>query len=48
MAVSRRYHQGWVFIRHNLSSLVRELTILVPLLALVMLLRTRRQHGDAR
>jgi membrane-bound metal-dependent hydrolase YbcI (DUF457 family) len=48
MAVSRRYHQGWVFIRHNLSSLVRELAILVPLLALVMLLRTRRQHGDAR
>jgi inner membrane protein len=42
MAVSRRYYQGWSFLRHNLLAIVRELLILIPLLTGVILLRRRR------
>ncbi|HXW04656.1 MAG TPA: metal-dependent hydrolase [Vicinamibacterales bacterium] len=41
MAVSRRYWQGGVFWRQNLVALVRELLILVPLLAITARVRRR-------
>ena len=41
LAVSRRYHQGWSFVRHNLLAFARELLILVPLLMGVVLLRRK-------
>ena len=41
MAVSRRYYQGWVFVRQNAIAFIKELTILVPLLTLTILLRPR-------
>ena len=40
-AISRRYYQGWVFVRQNAIAFIRELTILVPLLTLTILLRPR-------
>jgi membrane-bound metal-dependent hydrolase YbcI (DUF457 family) len=42
MAISRRYHEGWAFVRHNFMALVRELLILVPVLTLVTIVRPRR------
>jgi inner membrane protein len=44
MAISRRYYQGWTFVRQNAIALVSELLILVPLLVLVM--KVRRRRGD--
>jgi inner membrane protein len=41
MAISRRYHQGWTFIRQNGIAFVRELLILVPPLCLVIACRRR-------
>lgn len=41
MAVSRRYYHGWVFVRHNALALVRELVILVPILMVTILFRSR-------
>jgi hypothetical protein len=41
MPISRRYHQGWVFVRQNGIALVAEIAILGPLLALTVLLRSR-------
>jgi inner membrane protein len=42
LAVSRRYHQGWTFVRQNALALVRELVILVPVLMLIVFTRRRR------
>jgi membrane-bound metal-dependent hydrolase YbcI (DUF457 family) len=41
MAISRRYHQGWTFVRQNTIALARELVILTPALILVVLIRRR-------
>ena len=41
MAISRRYHQGWSFLRHNTLALARELAILLPILSLLLLFRRR-------
>jgi LexA-binding, inner membrane-associated putative hydrolase len=41
MAISRRYYHGWMFVRHNAMALVRELMILVPLLMLTIIVRSR-------
>lgn len=41
MAISRRYHQGWTFIRHNMLALGWEMILLLPALLLVMRFRRR-------
>jgi inner membrane protein len=41
MAISRRYYQGWTFVRQNGLALLRELALLVPILVLVIVLRPR-------
>jgi membrane-bound metal-dependent hydrolase YbcI (DUF457 family) len=41
MAVSRRYYQGWPFVVHNAHAVLRELLILVPLVAAVYVVRSR-------
>jgi membrane-bound metal-dependent hydrolase YbcI (DUF457 family) len=41
MAISRRYYQGWVFVRHNAVAIVRELIVLIPLLMLTISFRSR-------
>jgi membrane-bound metal-dependent hydrolase YbcI (DUF457 family) len=41
MAISRRYYQGWTFVHHNALALFRELAILLPLLTMIGLLRSR-------
>lgn len=41
MAISRRYHQGWPFVRQNTLALLRELAILLPILSLLLLFRRR-------
>ncbi len=43
LAISRRYYHGWRFLIQNALAVVRELAILVPLLALVCVTRPRRQ-----
>lgn len=43
MAISRRYYQGWAFVRHNAIALVRELVILLPLLTMIILFRSRSE-----
>ena len=40
-AISRRYYQGWAFVRQNAIAFIKELTILVPLLTLTILFRPR-------
>ena len=42
MAISRRYYQGWAFVRQNAVAVARELAILIPLLAAALLYRSRR------
>jgi len=42
MAISRRYYQGWAFVRQNLIAVAREVAILLMLLALVGVFRRRR------
>ena len=42
LAISRRYLQGWRFVRQNVFALARELVILIPVLGLVVLTRERR------
>lgn len=42
MAVSRRIHEPELFWRQNLSALARELLILVPIVAIVVVTRRRR------
>lgn len=44
LAVSRRYYQGWTFVRQNLLALGRELVILVPILTLIIWMRPRRSE----
>jgi membrane-bound metal-dependent hydrolase YbcI (DUF457 family) len=41
MAISRRYYQGWAFVRQNLAAVVREAAILLPLVAVVATVRRR-------
>jgi inner membrane protein len=41
MAISRRYYQGWTFVRHNVLAVAREIAILLPVLALVVVMRRR-------
>jgi len=41
MPISRRYNQGWTFVAQNAIALVRELLILVPLLTVTILFRSR-------
>jgi membrane-bound metal-dependent hydrolase YbcI (DUF457 family) len=41
MAISRRYYQGWAFVHHNALALFTELVILLPLLTMIGLLRSR-------
>jgi inner membrane protein len=41
MAISRRYHQGWSFVRQNVAAVVREAAILLPLVAVVAMVRRR-------
>jgi len=45
MAISRRYFQGWAFVRQNVLAVTTELAILTPLLGLVMFYRRRRRVG---
>jgi membrane-bound metal-dependent hydrolase YbcI (DUF457 family) len=45
LAISRRYYQGWVFVRQNAIALVRELVLLVPLLTMIVLFRSRPEPG---
>jgi hypothetical protein len=42
MATSRQYHRGWTFVLHNMQAIGRELAILLPALAAVVLTRSRR------
>jgi membrane-bound metal-dependent hydrolase YbcI (DUF457 family) len=42
MAISRRYHQGWTFIRQNTLALAREMIVLLPALLLLILFRRRQ------
>jgi membrane-bound metal-dependent hydrolase YbcI (DUF457 family) len=41
MAISRRYHQGWLFVRQNTLAVLRELLILIPVLIVVIRFRPR-------
>jgi membrane-bound metal-dependent hydrolase YbcI (DUF457 family)/tetratricopeptide (TPR) repeat protein len=41
MAISRRYHQGWTFVRQNVLALAWELAVLVPALVAALLYRSR-------
>ncbi len=43
MAISRRYYQGWTFVRQNLLAIARELAILTGILVIVGLARQRRE-----
>ena len=43
-AISRRYYQGWTFVRQNGAAAARELAILVPILILVVVLRPRTER----
>jgi LexA-binding, inner membrane-associated putative hydrolase len=43
MAISRRYYQGWAFIRQNVLAVLRELAILGPVLVIVGVTRRRRR-----
>jgi membrane-bound metal-dependent hydrolase YbcI (DUF457 family) len=47
LAISRRYYHGWRFVIQNTLAVVRELAILIPAIALVIVLRPRRA-GTAR
>ena len=40
-AISRRYYQGWTFVRQNGVAVVREVAILIPALIVVVVLRRR-------
>jgi membrane-bound metal-dependent hydrolase YbcI (DUF457 family) len=42
LPISRRYYQGWTFVVSNVHAVCLELVILVPILAVVTLLRPRR------
>ncbi|HET7220742.1 MAG TPA: metal-dependent hydrolase [Vicinamibacterales bacterium] len=44
MAISRRYYQGWTFIRQNVLAFARELAILTPPLIVALLIRSRRRE----
>jgi membrane-bound metal-dependent hydrolase YbcI (DUF457 family) len=48
MAISRRYHQGWSFVRQNTLALTRELAILLPVLIAVLVLRRRIPAAEKR
>jgi hypothetical protein len=48
MAISRRYWTGWSFVRQNAIAVARELAILLPLLAVIVLARTRGRPRAAR
>jgi membrane-bound metal-dependent hydrolase YbcI (DUF457 family) len=39
MAISRRYYHGWPFVHQNLLAILRELAILVPVLAIIAFTR---------
>ena len=43
MAISRRYYQGWRFVRQNLLAIARELAILAVILVIVAMGRQRRE-----
>ena len=43
-AISRRYYQGWTFVRQNGLAVVRELAILIPTLIVVVVLRRRTER----
>lgn len=43
-AISRRYYQGWTFVRQNGVAVVRELAILIPTLIVVVALRRRPER----
>jgi inner membrane protein len=45
MAISRRYYQGWAFVRQNVTAVAREVIILLPIAAAVAVLR-RRTHDS--
>jgi hypothetical protein len=45
MAISRRYYQGWTFVRQNVLAILRELAILIPVLAIIAVTRRRRHQG---
>jgi hypothetical protein len=44
LAISRRYHQGWPFVRANFVAVIRELAILGSLLAIIAATRRRRSR----
>ena len=46
MAISRRYYQGWTFVVHNIRAVGLELVILVPILVLTMVRRSRRPESE--
>jgi membrane-bound metal-dependent hydrolase YbcI (DUF457 family) len=48
MAISRRYSQGWPFVRHNVLAVLRELAILLPVLGLVAALRGRMSGSPSQ
>jgi inner membrane protein len=43
-AISRRYYQGWTFVRQNGVAVLRELAILIPTLIVVVVLRRRLER----
>lgn len=47
MATSRQYYRGWTFVLHNLRAIGRELVILLPALAAVVIARPRLRSSSA-
>jgi membrane-bound metal-dependent hydrolase YbcI (DUF457 family) len=45
MGISRHYSQGWPFVVQNVFAIARELVILVPVLAVVMMMRWQRAES---
>jgi inner membrane protein len=47
LAISRRYYQGWPFIRANLVAVFREVAILGSLLAIIVATRRRQSRTES-
>jgi LexA-binding, inner membrane-associated putative hydrolase len=47
MATSRQYYRGWTFVLHNVRAIGRELAILLPALAAVVMLRPRLRSSSS-
>ena len=47
LATSRQYYRGWTFVLHNLRAIGRELAILLPALAVVVMIRPRLRSSSS-